>query len=543
MKKITFALLLAGLYAGTLNSQTIYEAANLLSTDINGTARYVAMGGAMNALGGDISVMSSNPAGIGIYRSNDFMVSMGPNVSNTAFAGTRTKKSMFSFDNFGFVYSADLGKKSKLRFVNFAFNFNKKKNFNSSYSGTWADGLTQTNLIADMATNGVNVNGAPGFDSDQFESTSAFVTSSPYVGWLPIMAYNSYLINPLYDKDNKFNGEWGGFDRQHDIYHKYEINQSGWINNYDFNMSFNVMDRVYLGATLTAVDVRYSKNTLYKEDFYGYTGDGKYVTDGGYDISNYFSTSGAGIGFSLGAIIRLTSDLRLGLSFATPTLYILTDYQESTLAYDLDVLDKETNQYKKMFGSVSPMDANRQFMGYQYNYRVRTPWKLNVSLGTTLFRRLAIDAEYEYTDASKSRIMYGDGSMIDVLNNGYDIYGSGTKQAFKGMHTARIGAEFRILPSVALRAGYNYTTVLTDDSAFKFMESGSARTDTEYVNLKDRNSFSVGLGYAGSIFYLDMAYQLMKYNADFYAFDSLSMPAMDLKTTRHQVLFTLGFRF
>lgn len=537
---------MAGFTASALNAQTIYEAANLLDEDVNGTARYVALGGAMNALGGDISVISSNPAGIGIYRSSDIMLSMGPNVFNSSFSGSNTKKSMFSFDNFGLVYSTSLGKDSKLRFVNFAFNYSKRKNFNAKYSGQWKDGYSQTNTIADMATNGVNRDGRPGFDSDQFESTSAFVDSSPYVGWLPIMAYNSWLINPLYNEDNTFDGYWGGFERLSDIYHKYEVNQSGWINDYDFNMSFNISDKLYLGATLTAVDVKYSKTTLYKEDFYGNTSTGQYVTDGGYDINNYFSTSGAGIGFSLGAIVRLTPDLRLGVSFATPTLYMLTDYQESTLAYDVEIYNSETNSYDRKFGSISPMDDNRQPMGYQYDYRIRTPWKVNVSLGATLFRRLAVDAEYEYLDASKSCVMYDDGTSIDVLNSGYDVNGSamgGTQQAFKKQHTARIGAEFRVLPSVALRAGYNYTTALTDNSAFKFMESGSARTDTEYVNLKDKNSFSAGIGFAGRSFYLDVAYQFTKYNADFYAFDNLYMKSIDLITKRHQLLFTMGLRF
>lgn len=543
-RMIIFAL--SVLPSGILGAQTIYEASNMLDKDINGTARFVGMGGAMNALGGDISVISSNPAGIGIYRSNDISISMGPNIINSKFAGTESKKNMFSFDNFGFVYTGNLGKKSKLRFVNFAFSYNKRKNFNARYSGVWNDRLSQTNLFADMASNGVNKDGRPGFDTDQFESSYAYVNDAPYIGWLPIMAYNAYLINPKFESDGSFKGVWSGFERQQDMTHKYEIDQAGWINDYDFNMSFNVADNVYLGATLKAVDVKYSMRSLYKEDFFSTNNGGMRVSDGGYDISNFFSTSGAGIGFSLGTIIRLTPTLRLGFSFSTPTLYMLTDYQETTLAYDVDVLNPETGKYERKAGSVYPVDADNAPMSYQYNYRVRTPWRINLSLGTTLFRRLAIDAEYEYTDASKSRIMYEDGTGIDVLNKGYNISGTlmgGTSQALKKQHTARIGAEFRVLPSVSVRAGYNYVTSLTDDSAFKLMESGSARADTEYVNLKDKSSYSFGIGYARRMFYADFAYQMINYNAEFFAFDNLDMKAMDLNTKRHQILFTLGLRF
>ena len=70
------------LVAVAANAQNAYDAERVLGSDLNGTARYVGMGGAMSALGGDISVIGTNPAGIGIFRSNDFSVSFG--VNNTA---------------------------------------------------------------------------------------------------------------------------------------------------------------------------------------------------------------------------------------------------------------------------------------------------------------------------------------------------------------------------------------------------------------------------------------------------------------------------
>ena len=78
MKKIitlaTLGLLVA---AAPISAQTVYDAAKITGKDLNGTARFVGMGGAMGALGGDISTIGTNPAGIGIYRSNDFMTSFG----------------------------------------------------------------------------------------------------------------------------------------------------------------------------------------------------------------------------------------------------------------------------------------------------------------------------------------------------------------------------------------------------------------------------------------------------------------------------------
>ena len=74
MKKIiTLACALSCIIGAS--AQSIYDAAKLAEKDLNGTARFVGMGGAMGALGGDITTMGTNPAGIGIYRSNDVMTS------------------------------------------------------------------------------------------------------------------------------------------------------------------------------------------------------------------------------------------------------------------------------------------------------------------------------------------------------------------------------------------------------------------------------------------------------------------------------------
>jgi hypothetical protein len=41
-----------------------------------GTARYVGMGGAMTAIGGDPSAAIDNPAGLGLYRRSEISVTI-----------------------------------------------------------------------------------------------------------------------------------------------------------------------------------------------------------------------------------------------------------------------------------------------------------------------------------------------------------------------------------------------------------------------------------------------------------------------------------
>ena len=76
MKKFYFAALALAVSLSAA-AQDTYESARLLGSDLNGTARFVGMGGAMDALGSDISTISTNPAGIGLFRHSTISASMG----------------------------------------------------------------------------------------------------------------------------------------------------------------------------------------------------------------------------------------------------------------------------------------------------------------------------------------------------------------------------------------------------------------------------------------------------------------------------------
>ena len=135
MKKITM-IALAMFTAVGAGAQTIYDATNIAQKELNGTARFVGMGGAMGALGGDISTIGTNPAGIGIYRSNDAMLTFGYSMTGTEsnYVGNKfeTNKNRWSFDNAGFVIASKIGNHTPLRYVNFGFNYHKSKSFDKN---------------------------------------------------------------------------------------------------------------------------------------------------------------------------------------------------------------------------------------------------------------------------------------------------------------------------------------------------------------------------------------------------------------------------
>src|SRR6478672_2063675 len=74
----------------TLYAQTPEEALRLGWNNSGGTARYRAIGGAMGSLGGDITAAYVNPAGLGLYKTNEFVLSPAFSFSNVKgnFRGT-----------------------------------------------------------------------------------------------------------------------------------------------------------------------------------------------------------------------------------------------------------------------------------------------------------------------------------------------------------------------------------------------------------------------------------------------------------------------
>lgn len=532
MKALKFIIPVAGLLlaSATVSAQTVHETNQIIGSDLNGTARFVGMGGAMGALGGDISTMGTNPAGIGIYRSSDMNISFGfSNVGNKATHGAlknENDKFFGSFDNVGFVIALKQGNHTPVRFVNFGFNYRKLKSFDRNVSVSGDYNASQTQQFADMANTG-GYNWQELSNDPNLEGFDWPYGDRSRVPWLAAMAYNSFLI-PLQD----------GFENRYDPYFRpgvdlvlgdYNSTERGAVHSYNFNFALNLYDRFYLGGTLGVYDLDYRKHSTYSEVF---DVDGN--DEGYYKLTNRTSLDGTGVDFKLGAIWRPfeSSPFRVGLAVHTPTFYNITARQGSRIDYDVFETDNS-----RVDGIEVPHDPD----GYDYDhaitdYKLVTPWKYNVSLGYTIGSNIALGAEYEYMDYSTSKLKYDDGVKIEDQN-------SRMKNMLKGVHAIRLGAEFRVAPQFSLRAGYNHITSSTYSHAFNDLPSNSIRTDTEYFNSRATNNYTLGFGYRGEHFYADMAYQYNNFKEDFYAFDNKDLKATDISNNRHQVLFTLGMRF
>ena len=533
MKKKYIYIAALGLVTIPAAAQDTYSNEKMIANDLNGTARYVAMGGAMEALGADISTISSNPAGIGLFKSSQIAISAGmvgqsgaktsldpfANGVGFSFNGNKTNA---SFDQAGFVLARRSGANS---FLNLSFNFHKSKNFDQILSAAGLlDHASQNKLTSNKFNGNILIDG------------NTTTIDAAYGG-----AYNSkgQYVEGLYEyyDDKKVRH----IDYSNGQEFRFGQYQKGYIGTYDFNISGNIHDRVFLGFSVGIHDVHYTSNSVYAETLenntYGQAWESLRITGTGFDMK-------------VGAIFRPieTSPFRFGVYINTPTFYNLS------LAASSDIEGGEIGSDGIKRGSDARLD-----------YKMNTPWKFGLSLGHTVGRYLALGFTYEYSDYSSMDNRIDDGGYYDLDYNIYsstsvsdEVMNRNTDMVLKGLHTLKLGFEYKPISTIALRLGYNYVSPKFESDGFRDQTLDSQgvayATSTDYTNWKSTNRITAGVGFTFDKLYLDMAYQYSQTNGDFYPFMNYSLndrgeegkndvAPTSVSNKRNQLLVTLGYRF
>ena len=543
MKKIFLSACLLSLFMAHAHAQETYENTKLIDNDLNGTARYVGMGGAMEALGADISVINSNPAGIGLFRRSSGSVSFGLVSQDGASSFKYGNKTNASFDQAGFVYSLRDGRRT---FINFGFNYHKSKNFDYILNAASAlNGASQHKLSYMKALANEN----------NLDKTSS--------GWRGKFAYTSQLDNLYYNtlmmtsSDGFFYNDASGYE--------FGRAETGYIGEYDFNTSVNVNDRVYLGITIGIHDVHYTGHSLYNEALVNLNNQ----TAGDITVNDERRITGTGYNASFGIIFRPVdaSPFRIGLSVSTPTWY---DLKTSNYTYLI-------NNTKADGGGKLQGDYPNYTTGESYEFKLFTPWKFGVSLGHTVGNYLALGASYEYADYSRLDTRVNDGYDVDYWGDVYEHSSSDepmnrhTRETLKAVSTLKIGTEAKVMPNLAVRAGYNYVSPMFKKEGYKDGNIDSYGSNyssaTDYTNWEATNRYTVGIGYTLGKMSFDLAYQYAQTNGKFHPFadsyldytypgqdsngndvtmtESLDNYANAVKVSnkRNQLLLTLTYRF
>ena len=545
MKKI-LSIMTAVMLGTAVSAQETYDNAQLATKDLNGTARYVGMGGAMEALGADLSTIGTNPAGIGMFRRSMVAGSFGFNSQQDAKSFGNANKTNMSFDQAGFVYSMRSGRHSML---NFGFNYTKSKNFDQILTAAGRLNNASQNKLSAMK----NANGVYTLQdkNNGLVSNSGAYSQADYL--YSNVLFNHYDANNPNDPNNATLTDKGVIVNQTTglpVYYNatgYDFGRSttGYIGQYDFNVSGNSNDRFYWGFTVGIYDVHYNSSSLYSESLV----DGDKAI-GDVAMNDERKITGTGFDVKAGLIFRPAeeSPFRIGLYVHTPTWYDLT-------TRNYTVLNNNTNE---AYGS-----TERGKSSESYDFKFYTPWRFGVSLGHTVGNYLALGATYEYADYTTNDIRVNDGGEVDYWGNYYETSSrdeamkQNIKNSLKGVHTVKLGMEFKPEKNFAVRLGYNYQSAMYNKNGFKDGSLESYGTyyasTTDYTNWKDTHRFTAGVGYNYGKFSFDLAYQYSQTNGDFYPFMSYvdnSEPKYDnvcdavkVSNKRNQLLFTVGYKF
>lgn len=495
-----------------------------------GTARSMAMAGAFTSLGGDMASMGINPAGLGMYRSNDISISpmMGfTNAHNSAKDYGDNSLSRFSIANLGVVLNVFEGGKGSMVSFNIGVGYNRVADLNYNYGFT-SQSPASSNPYRSINDAFVRQLGQGGVFPDSKGALNYSYGDAYY--WGGMLAYNGWLLDVESDELGDYWTSANTLGVNAGVGHTVGVESRGYIGEYDISMGMNLMNKLYIGATIGIQSVNWKRQIYYGEDYlYDSTpvySDGTPIAEPAewMDYNQAVDINGAGINFKLGLIYRPIPSLRLGAAIHTPTYYSL---ERSYQAY------MGTNFHPD--GDTTPALDDVGENSWEFCSPTRLMFGASYSFGT--FAVLSVD--YERT--------WYNGIRVKNIPSGFDItqqdYREEFKDNFKGSYVLRIGAEVKPLPNFALRAGYGLSDgALRNAYSYYYNRPLTFRTAC----------YSAGLGYSFGRTTLDLAYQhlvqsqtsYMLYYAleDSGVFDTAS-PYYSTEYKRNYVTLTLGYRF
>ena len=270
-----------------------------------------------------------------------------------------------------------------------------------------------------------------------------------------------------------------------------------------------------IGGTVGIPILRYSQSREYEEFDPGTEFDGNIPFFESLQFTDTLNTGGVGINVKIGMIYWPTPKLRIGAAVHTPTFYSLTDF------YDTNV------EYTFTDNGITQSNSGFPFEPRNIDYGFRTPWRFIGSGGLVIPRVGLLSAEVEYVNyAGSSYNLDKDGNSVFDRDRGEGI-NEGIDNELQSALNIRIGGEYMI-ERFLVRAGYNWL--------------GSAYNSRD----ASRNRISVGGGYRGDRYYLDLAYVRTITESEYSPYDlqdNNEEQLVNRELSSNRILFTFGYRF
>lgn len=455
-------------------AQNLGDAVRFSNDQTLGTARFVSMGGAFGAIGGDLSSLKVNPAGSSIFMTNRASITLNTRTYNNDVRFNNATKS-YRNNNFDlgqggaiFVFN-NTNEAASVNKLSFGITYGKTANYDNRIRGRGQSNTSISDYFLERAQgvpldlftprNDESVSSlykylGQGDFSDQGFNNSELQTA--YLG------YETFLFdaqNPG-DLDNtQYTSNVSG-DSYDQKYHEYVKGLNGKVS---ANVSLALNDRFYFGLNLNENFVNYKRRTTFNEFIASPSNINEIY------FENTLETYGNGFSFDIGGIAKINDMFRVGVSYKSPTWYNLSDETSQYM---------DTNSNADGFASVNPRIKN-----IFVDYNLRTPGRWTGSLAAVFGKSAVVNFGYSIKDFSNMK--YSSDGHVD-----FSVPNSRIDNTLQAASTYRIGGEYR-LGHWNLRAGYRY-----EESPYK---------DDKVMS--ELTGYSAGLGYNfNERFRLDFAF-------------------------------------
>lgn len=560
MRRNIIVLVIAVLASFEMVAQDYYSVQTISDYRYYGTARSIGLGNAVTALGGDLGMIGINPAGSVVAPYSQIAISPGISISSSISRyasqydmnqglqdsdfGTATRSGLtrFVMPNIGFNFYFNTGRNYGIQGISFGFTSNATSNNIRSQVASGSN--NETSLLGSL---GYWASGVP---------LSTYLDLNAYnnydLGFFSVMAAKTGMIQTYGATNNVYQGATeiinsaGNLVTAGPLNQKSSVTSAGYRNDLIVNFAMKINNDWYVGINLGVP----REITSYQESFVE-TAE-KIIDYPDFDSASYtyyMSRRVSGVYAKLGVIWAPVQGLRLGAAVQSPTAYtVLEDYSISG-----------HTRFRNSSGYSSSGSRDNE-------YCLRSPYMMNFGAAYVFGSVAMLSVDYEFADYKITR--YG---LIgrSGFNDGEFAIQNTTNRLFYGMeHNLRAGFEFKVIPSVAVRAGFNLKTspmryyTGSDGSVITASNFDYYSYDSGLLTLNNKQSFksnviafSLGAGWSGGgAFFCDAAVRMNRMSKQdfvpysdyiFNADNTISVPTPTVRTSQNvwDIVATVGWRF
>jgi len=474
------------------NAQDAGDALRYSQLTFGGTARYMAMGGAFSAIGGDMSTLAVNPAGIGVFVKSQLAFSPGITYQSTS--SQLNGQSAIGTESSGNVQNGGMilawknsHEDAVWRAITFGIVYNRTNDFNYQIN---TQGNNSSSSLLDAYTS--QANGTNWAKLDQY-----------YTG----PAFGAFLMDTNKGGNSYFNIIRPYLAKGDYITQQNSVSTSGSMGETDISFGGNYKDKLYIGLTVGIPSINYTENIVYSETpAYNDTIFGLK----GYSVTSNVQTSGTGVNLKLGVIYRVNDWARVALAVHTPSVFSLTEQYSTNITATYN-----PSAYFPSGGSVpqySPEGSS--------NFTLTTPMRVIGGVAFVIHKQGILSADYEYVNYSTASISEG--------ANAYSSVNQAISSSYIAKEDFHVGGEWVMFP-FSVRAGYAYY--------------GNPYAKGDGISTIKR-SISGGLGVKIKHWFIDLAYVYSYYNENEYIYTSPDGNAIaNNSNTLSSVVLTVGINF